>query len=99
MAVGDAGVWIDLPGVALVLGALGVLVTTVTTAVLAILTFRRAGQIHGEVRTMNETTIGQNSANRLTDQIEEKPHDERTAQEQRHLDAAPPREPGQGPPR
>lgn len=53
--------------------------------------------VHAEVRTLNEGTVGSFANEGETRRIEEIPHDERTATEQRHVDQAPPTETPQGP--
>jgi len=44
---------------------------------------------HAQVVTMNEGTLGSFAADDETRRIEAIPHDQRTAQEQRHVDSAP----------
>ena len=92
---------------------LALIIVAIITIVPAVIHEMRLGRVARKLRevgsdvkevklgvdTFNETTIGQNSANQLTDDIEAKPYAERTAQEQRHLDAAPPRDPPQDPQR
>jgi hypothetical protein len=54
---------------------------------------------HAQVVTLNESTIGQLAADTETRRVEHIDHDDRTAQEQHHVDTAPAKEPRQGPSR
>lgn len=85
----------DLNGIALIIVALGSFITAVGGVVVAIMVNR----VHREVRTGNELRMGELEAARETRRVEEIPHDERTAQEQRHIDTAPEPGPPQGPSR
>lgn len=85
----------DFAGIALVITALGTFLIAVGTTINMI----RIGRVHDEVKTLNESTIGQLAAAGETARVEDIPHDKRTAQEQRHLDTAPIPEPPQGPSR
>jgi hypothetical protein len=60
---------------------------------------RTADDTHAQVVTLNESTLGELAASAETRRVEQMPHDDRTAQEQRHVDAAPEPEPPQGPSR
>lgn len=53
-------------------------------------------EIKAEVVTRNESTIGSLAADNETRRIEAIPPSERTAKEQRHIDAAPAKDPAQG---
>lgn len=83
----------DLAGVALVIVAVGSLVTAIGGVVVGVMVNR----VHREVRTGNELRIGELAAAAETERVEKIPHDERTAQEQRHIDTAPEPGPPQGP--
>lgn len=94
---------IDFPGIALVIGALGLFVTTIVTAVVN-LRATRAGTaatkaVHAEVVTLNDKTAGQLLADTETRRVEGISHDDRTALEQKHLDESAPVDPPQGPAR
>ena len=75
----------DLPGVALVIAAVGVFVTTITAAIASLVTLRRAGRIQHEVKTWNELTIGQYTEATETRRISNIPLDDRTPREDRHM--------------
>lgn len=81
----------DVPGS--VLAIVGGAVFTVASVGGLIIGLR----IQREVRTMNESTMGQLAAGQETRRVEALDHDDRTAMEQRHLDDAPPHDPPQGP--
>jgi hypothetical protein len=80
-----------------VIAAVSVLITALAGAVVSIVTLLRVNRVHDEVKTLNESTIGQLAAAVETRRTGAIPHDDRTAQEQRHLDEAPPPDPPQGP--
>lgn len=73
---------VDLTGVALV-------ITSVATLLGVLVTARVTLHVRNEVRTSNELTIGQLAAAGETRRAEDIPHDERTRQEQRHIDQSP----------
>lgn len=54
---------------------------------------------HHQVVTLNEKPLGQLAAEGETRRIEDIPHDDRTAVEQRHIDDSPAPDPPQGPSR
>jgi hypothetical protein len=57
----------------------------------------KVDEVHQEVRTFNEKTLGTLGAEEETRRALAISHDERTAREQRHIDQSPPEEPAQGP--
>lgn len=81
-------------GLAIVLAAV---ISSVVIAIEHTLTRRSVRVVDGKVDTLNESTLGQLAAERETRRVEDIPHDDRTAQEQRHVDTAPEKEPPQGP--
>lgn len=99
-------------GLGTLITAVALLITTVT-GTLATLRGQRKGrhqsamqhaealekveEVKAEVVTGNEVKLGTLGADNETRRIEDKPHDERTATEQHHLDTAPPQERPQGP--
>lgn len=83
----------DLAGVALVIVALGSLVTACGGTYIAV----KLNAIHTEVKTGNELRLGELAAAEETRRAERIPHDQRTAQEQHHIDTAPGIGPAQGP--
>lgn len=85
----------DLAGVALVIVAMGSLVTACGGTYIAV----KLNAIHTEVKTGNEMRIGELAAAEETRRTELIPHDQRTRQEQRHIDTAPEVGPAQGPDR
>lgn len=85
----------DLSGIALIIVALGTLITAIGGVVVAIM----VQKVHKEVRTGNELKAGELDAAAETRRVEAIPHDKRTAQEQRHVDTAPEPGPPQGPAR
>lgn len=87
----------DFPGISLVITSLGTFVGIVFTAIQAYRNGKVVQQVHQEVRTLNETPIGQLAAATETRRVEALAHDDRTAREQRHVDEAPPNDPPQGP--
>jgi hypothetical protein len=78
-----------LGDVAQIVREVGTLVGVVVTAVTTFVVLRRTKEVHTEVRTWNESTIGENSAANESRRIEDIPRDDRTSQEQRHVDAVP----------
>lgn len=85
----------DYSGIALVIVAIGSLVTAVGGVVVAVMVNR----VHQEVKTFNEKSLGQLGAEGETRRAEAIPHDQRTAPEQRHIDESPLPDPPQGPSR
>lgn len=83
----------DLSGIALIIVALGSLITAVGGVVVAIMVNR----VHKDVRTGNELRSGELAAAQETRRVEAIPRAKRTAQEQRHVDTAPEPGPAQGP--
>lgn len=77
----------------------GAVLTGIAAVVTAVMNGRKIGAVHDEVRTLNESTLGELGANIETRRVEDIPHDKRTKQEQRHLDDSPPDAPPQGPSR
>jgi hypothetical protein len=72
-----------------------VIISSITTGIVAIVTAIFAGlgllkskQVHNEVKTMNELTLGQLGEAQETRRILDKPADERTTRESRHTDAS-----------
>lgn len=60
-------------------------------------TRKKIGGVDKKVDTLNESTIGELASANETRRVEHKPHDERTVQEQHHVDTAPEVDPPQGP--
>ena len=71
-----------------VIGVITTGLVSIIGAVFAGLATLRSGQVHREVRTMNELTLGQLGEAAETRRINDKPEDERTTREKRHTDAA-----------
>lgn len=92
MPIGDVVATTDYAGVA-------VLVAALSAAIVSIGTFVRAGRIHNDVKTMNESALGELGAAAETRRVEAIPRAKRTVKEQRHVDEAPPADPPQGPAR
>lgn len=84
---------VDLTGVALVITAIATPIVVIITAY-----WNRAAtrQVRDEVRTYNEKTMGELAAEGETRRATAITHDDRTAQEQRHIDQAPEPDPPQG---
>lgn len=70
---------------ALLIGSIGTLVAAIAAAVASVIAVSRTGQIHNEVKTMNELTIGQLGERSETRRITAIEGQDRTAQERRHL--------------
>ena len=75
------------PGLALILAAS---IPSLVTAIFSLYASRALKGVKNEVRTLNESTMGQLAAAGETRRIEDIPLDERTAKEQRHMQSAPP---------
>lgn len=84
-------------GVAIVLAASVAALPGVLTYIQSRSNKRTIDDVKEQVVTLNESTIGQLAANTETRRVEAITHDDRTAQEQRHVDTAPPDDPPQGP--
>ena len=87
----------DYTGIALIITASAAAVGSLTGAYLSLRTDRRTKRIDRKVDTLNESTIGELAAADETRRASAINPDQRTAREQRHVDEAPPDEPGQGP--
>lgn len=83
---------------------LAIVLAGALAAVPGILTFLQSrankvtiDDVHKQVATLNESTVGQLAAAVETRRVEAIPHDERTAKEERHVESAPPLGPPIGP--
>lgn len=86
-------------GIAVICAAAIAATPGVLTLVQARANHKVGEEIRDQVVTLNESTIGQLAANTETRRVENISHDDRTAQEQRHVDSAPLPEPPIGPAR
>jgi hypothetical protein len=85
---------IDYSGIAVLIASIGAFVGVCVTGYVSI---KGINGIKHEVKTMNESTIGQLAAREETRRAEDIPHDQRTAREQRHISSSPAADPAQGP--
>lgn len=83
--------------IAALLTSFAAVIASVTTAILAFRGKRVGEEVRDEVRTYNESTIGQLLAADETRRATAIPHDDRTAREQRHITDSPEIGPAQGP--
>jgi hypothetical protein len=67
------------------ISAISVLIASIAAAVASIIAALRAGNVHKEVKTMNELTLGQLGERQETRRIEDIPMEDRSAQETRHV--------------
>jgi hypothetical protein len=65
---------------------LATLIGVLATSIVSIITALKGRQIHNEVKTMNERTLGQLGADNETRRIEDIDPQTRTAREQRHME-------------
>jgi hypothetical protein len=68
--------------------AIGGAIAAVVGAVFAGIATLRTGRVHREVRTMNELTLGQLGEAAETRRISDKPDNQRTTRERRHIDSS-----------
>lgn len=70
---------------ALIITAIGTAMASVIAATASLMAVVKGREIHNEVKTMNELTLGQLGERRETRRIDAVDPDDRTAQERRHL--------------
>lgn len=76
---------LDATGLSLLITAICGGIATIIAAIASVLAVVRVNQVHSEVKTMNELTLGQLGERRETRRIAAIDDDSRTAQEKRHM--------------